>query len=178
MRDRTDDLLRLLDVEGPRLHALLNRMTLSEDVAEDLMQELFLKLNRSKAFDRADAPAAYAVRAAVHLAFDWRRRQKRRSESNSIPGDLAADCSSSDELDNRDELEGVLDAMARLPNLQREIVVFHYLHHQSYEVIGGQLGKTAHQVRALCHKAVVQLREFVGRNVPPAAEREVFRDRK
>ena len=91
MKDRTDDLLRLLDAEGPRLHALLIRVTLREDVAEDLMQELFLKLNRSKAFDRAVDPVAYAGRTAVNLAFDWRHRQKRRSESNSIPADLPAD---------------------------------------------------------------------------------------
>ena len=44
------DALSLLEAEGPRLYALLARITLREDVAEDLMQELFLKLNRSRPF--------------------------------------------------------------------------------------------------------------------------------
>ena len=37
-------LLTLLETTGRRLHVLLVRLTQREDVAEDLMQELFLKL--------------------------------------------------------------------------------------------------------------------------------------
>ena len=68
-----EDLLGLLDASGPRLFRLLKRLTLREDVAEVLMQELFLALSRSPAFHRAKDPAAYAYRSAMHLAFAWRR---------------------------------------------------------------------------------------------------------
>ena len=53
------------------------RLTLRRDVAEDLMQELFLKLSNSNGLDRANQPAAYAYRSAINLAFDWRRKNKR-----------------------------------------------------------------------------------------------------
>jgi outer membrane lipoprotein-sorting protein len=43
------------------------------------MQELFLKLQRSGGFFRARNSRAYVRRAAIHLAFDWRRGQKRRN---------------------------------------------------------------------------------------------------
>jgi len=66
-----ENLLAMLDRSGPHLHVLLTRLTLREDVAEELMQELFLKLSRSDGFRRAHDPVAYACRAATHLAFDW-----------------------------------------------------------------------------------------------------------
>ena len=57
-------LLALLQARGPALHALLTRLTLRADVAEDLMQELFLRLRRSAAFPRAGDPGGHATRAA------------------------------------------------------------------------------------------------------------------
>ena len=45
MRDRQTELLELLDKSGANLYALLTRLTLREDVAEELMQELFTQLD-------------------------------------------------------------------------------------------------------------------------------------
>ncbi len=47
MRDRQKELLELLDKSGANLYALLTRLTLREDIAEELMQELFIKLINS-----------------------------------------------------------------------------------------------------------------------------------
>ena len=75
MRDRHKELLELLDRSGAKLHALLARITLREEVAEELMQDLFIKLSKiSESYEIANWDA-YARRAAIHLAFDWRRRR-------------------------------------------------------------------------------------------------------
>ena len=47
MSSRQKELLELLDKSGADLYALLTRLTLREDVAEELMQELFIKLKGS-----------------------------------------------------------------------------------------------------------------------------------
>lgn len=52
---RTEKVLELLQHNGPRIHRLLTRLTLSEDVAADLMQDLFLKLRSSDGFACAEA---------------------------------------------------------------------------------------------------------------------------
>jgi len=52
LRDRQKELLELLDKSGANLYALLTRLTLREDVAEELMQELFIKLNNTSRFDK------------------------------------------------------------------------------------------------------------------------------
>ena len=77
MRSRQKELLELLDKSGADLYALLTRLTLREDVAEELMQELFIKLNNSRGIGNVANWNAYARRAAINLAFDWRRSQKR-----------------------------------------------------------------------------------------------------
>ena len=85
MSERQIELLELLDRSGAGLHALLARLTLREDVAEELMQELFIKLHGAKDQGGIECWYAYARRTAINLAFDWRRRQ-------SDPPDLLARC--------------------------------------------------------------------------------------
>ncbi|MHC4757147.1 MAG: RNA polymerase sigma factor [Planctomycetota bacterium] len=79
-------ILELLDESGPSLYALLTKLTLNQDAAEELMQELFIKLNNSKVFQKANNSDAYAHRAAINLALDWRRcRKKLPHQKISLP---------------------------------------------------------------------------------------------
>ena len=73
-----DDTLRFLDEHGRGLFALLWRLTSRTDVADDLLQELTVKLASSDTFAAADLPLAFARRAATNLALDWRRARVRR----------------------------------------------------------------------------------------------------
>jgi len=152
-----------LATHGPGLHRLLARLTLREDVAEDLLQELFLKLRDSAGFRRADHPAAYARRAAVHLAFDWHRRNDRRPPQAPLPEELPGqEPSGLDALVRREELGGVVRCLGELPEASRDCLVLHYLEQEPYEEIARALGKTPHQVRALCHKGIARLRLLLG----------------
>jgi len=162
LKRTTDEVLALLADHGARLHAILTRLTLREDVAEDLMQELFLKLTQRAGFGRAEDPVAYAFRAAINLAFDWRRAQKKTPRTESASKDLVAcDRSPPSEAARREELQRVLDAIGRLPGLNRDIVVMRYLEQQDYETIAAEFGKTSHQVRGLCHKTLSRLRSLL-----------------
>jgi RNA polymerase sigma-70 factor, ECF subfamily len=159
--DSTEKVLTLLADHGARLHALLVRLTLREDVAEDLMQELFLKLAGGNRIAGARDTLAYAIRVATNLAFDWRRARRRMTRTESHKMEMQAlDCSPSSELIAREEFERVLNALDRLPRNDRDLIVMRYLHEQDYATMGRQLGRTPHQVRALCHKALRRLRRI------------------
>jgi RNA polymerase sigma-70 factor (ECF subfamily) len=166
LQHATDDVLALLDAQGVRIYGRLLRLTLRHDVADDLMQELFVKLRESSALSRANDPAAYAARAATNLALDWRRSQSRLRERVARLEAVNATRSTYhcplDELVNREETEQVLDAVSELPSPGREILVMHYLEHEDYEAIGKHFQRTAHQVRAMGHKAMEQLRRRLG----------------
>ncbi len=78
----TNQVLSLLDEQGPRLYALLVRITLREDVAEDLMQELFLRLSRRDALLR------------------WRPGWLRHSHGDTIGVRLAEERATTDRCDD------------------------------------------------------------------------------
>jgi RNA polymerase sigma factor (sigma-70 family) len=61
-------------------------------------------------------------------------------------------------LIDAEEREQVLNELQHLSELARQIVVLHYLQQQDYAEIAEQVGKTEHQVRGLCYKALEQLR--------------------
>ncbi len=154
----------MFDTSGARLHRLLARLTLSEDVVGDLLQELFIRLWNSKAFDKAEDSFAYAYRAAINLAFEWRRNRKKsprlmeadylqKERSSSVLGKMI----------QSEELDQVLDATSQLTDLARDVVVMHYIEQESYEEIGKRLGKKPQYMRALCNKAVARLRDIMTR---------------
>jgi RNA polymerase sigma-70 factor (ECF subfamily) len=159
---RQKKILQLLDTSGERLHRLIGRLTRREDVVGDLLQELFLRLWNSSAFDKAEDPFAYAYRAAINLAFEWRRKQKRTSrvlqENCPPPKDNP---STLGKMIQAEELEQVLDAASKLSDLARDVVVMHYIEQDSYEEIGRRLGKKPQYMRALCSKAMTELREML-----------------
>ena len=157
------------------LHALLTRLTLREDVAEELMQELFLKLHGTKDQGRIECWYAYARRTAINLAFDWRRRQAtRRACSLDALSERASETDGPlGKLISAEELEQVLAAVGRLHGASREVFVMRYIQQSSYEEIAEQLGKTVHQARALCFRAMSTLRDVLGCDPEPADGKEV-----
>jgi RNA polymerase sigma factor (sigma-70 family) len=158
-------LTRLLDAHGDRLYATLLRLTLRRAVAAELLQELFVRLSRADgAFDQARDPAAYAGRAAINLAMEWRRR--RRSDllatstaiSNEI--DIAApNASPLQRLIDAERFERLLAALPELSEASREAFVLRFIEGLSYAQVATRLERTPHQARGLCHAAVRQLRE-------------------
>src|SRR5688572_21711940 len=141
-------------------------MTLRGDAVDDLLQDLFLKLRASNGFARADDPAAFAVRTAVNLAFDWRRRQARRRDRVPLDGDAAgrpADPLAG--LIEREEMEQVLAAIAELPEGARLAVTLRHLERHETDEAARLMGNTPHQVRALCAKGLALLRERLGEPV-------------
>ena len=68
LKDRQRKLLELLDKSGASLYALLTRLTLREDIAEEMMQELFIKLSNFRYLDNIDnLPCSYSLQ--YHLGF-------------------------------------------------------------------------------------------------------------
>jgi RNA polymerase sigma factor (sigma-70 family) len=149
-------LLDLLEEHGADLLALFTRITLRADVAEDLLQELFLKLRNAGGLARANNCKAYLFRAAMHLAFDWRRA---RQATDPMPTEVVVrEESPLDHLIGVEQFKEVLNALQTLSELNREVLVLRYLQNHEYAKIAEMLGKTEHHVRAICSKALGHLR--------------------
>jgi RNA polymerase sigma-70 factor (ECF subfamily) len=164
LRNRQKKILELFETSGPRLHRLLGRLTLSKDEVGDLLQELFLRLWNSKSFDKAKDSFSYAYRAAINLAFEWRRDRKEAFQP--LEDDCPAEAGSS-ALGNiiaSEELEQVLDATMQLSDLARDVVVMHYIEQEPYEEIAKRLGQKPQYLRALNAKSIARLRDLLAGN--------------
>lgn len=167
MDEQTQALLRLLDEYGVRLHVLLARMTLRHDVADELLQELFLKLQGGSGLSEAKQPEQYLFRSAINLAFDWRRRERRSAGNVPLAGnETNSEPSLLDQAIRREELERVMRELESLPGSDRELLVMRFLNGNSYDELADQLGSTPHRVRAQCASAVARLRKRL--DVAPA----------
>lgn len=161
------ELLELLDRSGAKLHALLTKLTLRADVAEELMQELFLRLSAAAASQNIVNLDAYAHRAAINLAFDYKRRNKQIPVPiEEVQEPAASDCPVLDRLVKDEQIQEILGAVGRLNGAAREAFVMRYIQQDSCEYIAEQLGKTPQQVRALCSNVMNHLREVLGPGRP------------
>ncbi len=149
-----------MEADGPRLHGLLVRLTLRGDVAEDLLQDLTVRLAESDGFAKAEYPYAYARRTAVNLAMDWRRRnvsRHRRESANARSEGL--DGHPLIELEQAELIDRMLDELEHLKERDRDLIVMRFMDAMPFEDIGQAIGKTGNQARGLCHHAVRRLRE-------------------
>ena len=175
MKNGHGKLLELLEKSGARLHTLLTRLTLREDVAEELIQELFIKLTNSNELDKVENLGAYARRTAINLAFDWRRSQKRNTLGlNRLNEPASNDNSPLAKLVQREELQEILNAIEQINSPAREVFVMRYIQQESYDDIARQLGKTPHQARALCSRALSHLRNILGSNKSGLSGKETY----
>jgi RNA polymerase sigma factor (sigma-70 family) len=165
LADRQKELLELLDKSGANLHALLTRLTLREDIAEELMQELFIKLNNKSRFDKVRNRYAYAHKTAINLAFEWRRNQKLNSVGlDHISEPASNDISPLNKLIRTEKLDEILNAIGKLNKVPREAFVMRYIQQEPYENIAEQLNKTVHHIRALCSRASNRVRYILEHN--------------
>ena len=174
MQKRHKELLELLDKSGASLFTLLTRLTLREETAEELMQELFIKLSKSRGFEKSTRRDAYARRAAINLAFDWRRKFRQKLNLSAVVCEpVSHESSPLSKLIRTEELEEMLDTIGRLNKSWRQAIVMRYNQQQSYDYIAEQMEKTPHHVRAICSKALNRLRDLLGTNQQKVTEKEI-----
>lgn len=152
-------LLQLLEQSGPRLHGMLTRLMLDESAAEELMQDLFIRLFEIN-LEKIDNLQAYACRIAINLAFDRRRRLRvfapvpeNQPDGRIPPVDQR--------LIQSEQLHQILDAIEQLSGLMRECLVFRYIEQMDDNQIAERIQKTPQQVRGLCSKGLHRLRQIL-----------------
>ena len=107
----------------------------------------------------------------MNLAFEWRRKQKRTIVPQRLANDpIAQDMSPADALEQKEQYARVLRALEGMSELSRQVIVLHRLQDETYDAVALQLDKTPHQVRAICSKAIGQLRDLLGSSTSSCSE--------
>jgi RNA polymerase sigma-70 factor (ECF subfamily) len=164
---------------SPRLLGYLLKMARSRAVAEDLLQQTFMKLHRARAsYVRGADPLPWIYSIAHRTFLDEARKQRRAvvrvGEDDELPeqhADLHGDAA-----DRRDEprvdpelVKATLDALAELPEQQREAVVLTKLDGKSVAEAAEIAGTTVGAMKVRAHRGYEALRKLLGRAEPKKA---------
>ncbi len=154
---------------APRLLGYLAKMTRDRAVADDLLQQTFLKLHRARAaYVRGADPVPWLYSIAHRTFIDEARRQKRavvRTADDEVPEVPAAITGES--FERRDEpadpelARAALDALARLPDQQREAVVLTKLDGKSVAEAAAIAGTTVGAMKVRAHRGYEALRKLL-----------------
>lgn len=149
-----------------RAFALFCRWTRSPQRAEDLYQELFLRLHRSRAsYDPNRRFAPWFFQIATRLAVDDHRRAFRKHEIPMGEKEIA-----SSDLDLQHRLAHIEEADQLLGELspeERHVLVSAKVEGTSYAELADDLGKSVAAVKKLASRAMQRLR---GSPCPAAGE--------
>jgi RNA polymerase sigma-70 factor, ECF subfamily len=146
--------------------------TAGSDVAEDLVQEAFLEIHRSRRTYRAPRPvrpwvfglARNVLRRYRRAA--WRRRRREEAAGVALAGESTASRGDRLLFDSRD-LE---EALRRLPASRREAWVLHHRHGWTFPEIAARLAIGVDAAKLRSSRAMRSLRRAMGARPDPAAD--------
>ena len=159
----------LLDQYAGRFYNLAFQFTGSAADAEDLTQEIFLRLYQSLRLYRGDVPfAAWALRLSRNLCIDAWRRTRRERRVAAVPEEVLQWIPSADdplaEAQGREQLRAVYGALQEMPEDLAEVVVLRDLQGWSLEETAVSLDVPVGTVKSRLHRARLELaRRVTGR---------------
>lgn len=141
-----------------RAFAFFARRTRSADRAEDLYQELFLRIHRGRhAYDPRRPFAPWFFQIAHHLLIDDKRRAFRNHEVSL--GESALNASSTDRVDPIVDRQWLAQLLGSLSEAERYVVLAAKGDGTSHAELAAQLGKSVDAVKKMASRALRRLQQ-------------------
>lgn len=152
---------KLFDDYHAKVYHYVLRFTRSEDDAEDMAQQVFVKIweNRKK-IDPERSLDAYIFTIAHHLACRYLKQKARPVFRAATPEEVTAP-STEDMIYLHELSELTRLRIDQLPEKRQIIFKMHYEEYLSDEEIAEALGLSVHTVRSQLVKASKSIREFI-----------------
>lgn len=173
-RHEADALEALVERYSPRVYALLLRLTSSRDVAEDFLQETFLRVVRTiGTYEHVGRFEAWLFRIAANLARDYARQRRRIGPIASLSSpdvdgaptaaiDPEVPASVGERVESQELSAQLASALAQLPDADREILLLRHYSELSFREIAEILGVPLGTALARAHRALQKLRAQMG----------------
>jgi len=149
-------LAELYRAHAPRLRGLARLLVADASVADELVQDAFIGLQRNAGRLRdLDAAPAYLRTSVVNSARSWYRRRDQNPDASQLdptPGPTPDDAAVS-----ADECRRIALAVRTLPDKQRACVVLRYYHDLAYTEIAELLGIPVGSVKSRLHRGLAAL---------------------
>ena len=155
---------RLYDLVSGRLFGVIGRILPRPELAEDALQETFVRIwQRAKSYDAAIAsPMAWMATIARNQAIDLRRRsaEKLSAASSEIDETLADEAPDPEALAGQaGELRQLKDCLGRLPDERQQMVLLAYRQGFTREELALRFKRPVTTVKTLLRRSLIALKE-------------------
>jgi RNA polymerase sigma-70 factor (ECF subfamily) len=159
---RTAALATLFERHHTRLYRYCQRMTGNRAAAEDLVQDVFMKMLKYKATFKDDSefvPWMFGIARNACLGYLRRAANDRVPADGVLANSAAVEAIADDEPDPT-QCALVRRALLELPAERREVLVLSRYEFKTYEEIALVLDCSVGAVKVRVHRAIKQLREI------------------
>jgi RNA polymerase sigma-70 factor (ECF subfamily) len=167
----------LVDLYANRLYGFLYRLTGSRTDAEDLLQDLFVRVVRMlPRYEHRSTLEGWLFRIATNLARDHIRRARRTPPMLSIhaepeddggqvrtwrqPADTSAEAPGH-RMERSEDADALQQALAGLPAPEREVVMLRHFSDMSFAEIADVMGTPLGTALARAHRGLNKLRRML-----------------
>lgn len=170
----------LYEQVAPRLLGFLIKLCNRRSLAEDLLQETFIKVHRARAsYIRDSDPLPWMFTIAHRTFIDETRRRARSPEqvatTEELP-DIATNIrgirAEHDDLLDSERVREALEALGSLPIAQREAVVLTKLEGKSVAEAAAITGTSPGAMRVRLHRGYEVLRKLLNRSPAERSDKE------
>ena len=151
-----------------RVYWHVRRFVNNHEDADDLVQEIFLKIWTALPSFRGEAQLfTWVYRIATNETLNWLRREKVRSalRFSSIDAEMERRIDSDPFFDGDAADRALSKAVAKLPEKQRQVFIMRYYDELPYEEMSAVLGTSVGALKASYHIAQEKVRAALGKDI-------------
>lgn len=147
-----------------RVYGLVRKMVIDHDDADDITQEVFIKIHKAIENFREDAQLytwIYRIATNESLTFLSKKRRRFFLPLEDIGPELAAKIDSTPALSGDEIQKKLQKALLTLPDKQRLVFNLKYYEEMPYEEMSAVTGTSEGALKASYHHAVKKIEEFL-----------------
>ena len=145
----------------PRLHRMALRYLANAEDAEDMVQEVYLKLwSKRDILPEMHDVESYCLSLTKNMCIDRLRLvEVEEIDVNDIPQPIAATDDVDEDVERRDAIAHIRQIIGTLPEKQQQVITLRGMRDYSFEEIEQQTGLAATNIRVLLSRARKTIRE-------------------
>ncbi len=149
---------RCVDDHSDAVYRFILKNIKDEDKARDIVQDAFEKLWEKLENVSPDKIKSYLFSTAYHKMIDVLRKDKRQNDFSMVKEELF-----SHNYQYTDLNEILHDAIDRLPEIQKSVLLLRDYEGYSYNEISGITGLNESQVKVYIYRARMYLKKYIGK---------------
>ncbi|RFZ85870.1 sigma-70 family RNA polymerase sigma factor [Mucilaginibacter terrenus] len=163
-KTRNEAFNMLLKKYQQKIYWHVRRMVIDHDDADDLTQDVFIKVWKNLPGFRNDAQLytwMYRIATNECITFLNKKKQKNNVSIDDVDYELADTLSSSDQFSGDQIQRKLQEAILTLPDKQRLVFNMKYFDDMKYEEMSDVLGTSVGALKASFHLAVKKIEAFI-----------------